>query len=65
MFNVVAVSKGSGAMLLKAKTKRRRSKAEILAAKEAALTKLREEVEKDKKINQLKDQLQLSQHAQA
>lgn len=39
----ILVSKGSSAMLLKEKTGRRRSKAEILAAKEQEVQRLREE----------------------
>lgn len=45
-------------MLLKANTKRRRSKAEILAAKEEEVAKLREEVKKDLEIARLREQLE-------
>ena len=55
----VLVSKGSGAMLLKEKTARRRSKAEILAAKEQEVERLREEVARIREIQELKDKLEL------
>jgi hypothetical protein len=49
-------------MLLKAKTKRRRSKMEIMEEKEKELEKLREEIEKDREIAQLRNQLELESH---
>lgn len=61
----VLVSKGSGAMLLKEKTGRRRSKAEILAAKEQEVERLREEQARIREIQELKDKLELkSQEAE-
>ena len=51
------VSKGSSAMLLKADSKRRRSKAEIQAAKEAEIRRLQEALENEREIQRLKDQL--------
>ena len=42
---------------MKANTKRRRNKAEILAAKEEEVAKLREEVKKDLEIARLREQL--------
>ena len=55
----VLVSKGSGAMLLKEKTGRRRSKAEILAAKEREVERLREELRLTREVQELKDKLEL------
>ena len=55
----VLVSKGSGAMLLKEKTGRRRSKAEILAAKEREVERLREELRLTREVHELKDKLEL------
>ena len=55
----VLVSKGSGAMLLKEKTARRRSKAELLAAKEQEAERLREEAARIREIQELKDKLEL------
>ena len=55
----VLVSKGTGAMLLKEKTNRRRSRAEILAAKEQEAERLREEIAHIKEIQELRDKLEL------
>ena len=49
-------------MLLKASSKRRRSKAELLAAKAEEVDRLKQEVEKDKEIQRLRDQLEVSKH---
>ena len=53
------VSKGSSAMLLKEKTNRRRSKAEILAVKEQEAQRLQEEIARIKEIQELRDKLEL------
>ena len=58
-YTYVLVSKGSGAMLLKEKTNRRRSKAEILAAKEQEAERLRDEIARIKEIQELRDKLEL------
>ena len=54
----VLVSKGSGAMLLKEKTGRRRSKAELLAAKEQEVQRLREEQAREKEVQELMRELE-------
>ena len=46
-------------MLLKEKTGRRRSKAEILAAKEREVERLREELRLTREVQELKDKLEL------
>jgi uncharacterized protein with von Willebrand factor type A (vWA) domain len=52
-------------MLLKAKTKRRRSKAEIIAETENELARLREEEMKDQEIDRLRKQLELKSNQAA
>ena len=44
-------------MLLKSKTKRRRTNAEVLADKEAALNEQQQRLDQERRLQQLEDQL--------
>ena len=57
---IVAASKGSSAMLLKSKNSRRRSKAEIMAAKQDEISRLQAEQDHIAEIQRLKEKLELA-----
>jgi len=57
MPNSRVATNGVGVMLLKSKTKRRRTNAEILAEKEQQLREKQEQVEQARRIEQLEQQL--------